>query len=286
MDDRKKGILYILSAAFFFALMNLFVKLGGDLPVWQKSFFRNLVAFAIALVILMKDHVKFRVGKGNRLFLFGRCMGGTLGILCNFYAMGQLNIADASMLNKLSPFFAMIFSIYILKEVPKKWEWAAILAAFAGALLVMKPSFHMESVPALLGALGGAGAGFAYTCVRRLGKGGVHGSVIVLAFSAFSCISVIPGVILTYAPMTAFQFVSLLLAGAAAAGGQFSITAAYTKAPAKEISVFDYTQVLFAALLSLCVLGQVPDLLSIAGYVIIIGTAVFKWKKGLKKKTM
>lgn len=44
-------------------------------------------------------------------------------------------------------------------------------AAFAGALLVMKPSFHMESVPALLGALGGAGAGFAYTCVRRLGKG-------------------------------------------------------------------------------------------------------------------
>ncbi|MFR1256487.1 MAG: EamA family transporter, partial [Eubacterium sp.] len=139
---------------------------------------------------------------------------------------------------------------------------------------------------ALLGALGGAGAGFAYTCVRRLGKGGVHGSVIVLAFSAFSCISVIPGVLLTYAPMTAFQFVSLLLAGAAAAGGQFSITAAYTKAPAKEISVFDYTQVLFAALLSLCVLGQVPDLLSIAGYVIIIGTAVFKWKKGLKKKTM
>ena len=72
MDDRKIGILYILSAAFFFALMNLFVKLGGDLPVWQKSFFRNLVAFAIALVILMKDHVKFRVGKGNRLFLFGR----------------------------------------------------------------------------------------------------------------------------------------------------------------------------------------------------------------------
>lgn len=171
MDDRKKGILYILSAAFFFALMNLFVKLGGDLPVWQKSFFRNLVAFAIALVVLMKDHVKIRVGKGNRLFLFGRCMGGTLGILCNFYAIGQLNIADASMLNKLSPFFAMIFSIYILKEVPKKWEWAAILAAFSGALLVMKPSFHMESVPALLGALGGAGAGFAYTCVRRLGKG-------------------------------------------------------------------------------------------------------------------
>ena len=111
--------------------------------------------------------------------------------------------------------------------MPKKWEWAAILAAFAGALLVMKPSFHMESVPALLGALGGAGAGFAYTCVRRLGKGGVHGSVIVLAFSAFSCISVIPGVILTYAPMTAFQFVLITFLSSSASMWIIGVTAFY-----------------------------------------------------------
>ena len=55
--------------------MNLFVKLGGDLPVWQKSFFRNLVAFAIALVVLMKDHVKIRVGK-RKPFIFIWTMHG------------------------------------------------------------------------------------------------------------------------------------------------------------------------------------------------------------------
>ena len=46
-----------------------------------------------------------------------------------------------------------------------------------------------------------------------------------------------------------WQLGSLLLAGIAAAGGQFSITAAYTNAPAKEISVYDYSQVIFAAIL-------------------------------------
>ena len=72
-------------------------------------------------------------------------------------------------------------------------------------------------------------------------------------------------------------FLLLLLAGISAACGQFSITKAYTKAPAREISVFDYTQVLFAAILGFLFLEQIPDQLSFLGYAIIIGSAVFKW---------
>ena len=66
----------------------------------------------------------------------------------------------------------------------------------------------------------------------------------------------------------------LLLAGLAAAGGQFSVTAAYSFAPARDISVFDYTQVLFAALTGFFLFGQVPDLLSFIGYGIICGISV------------
>ena len=66
-------------------------------------------------------------------------------------------------------------------------------------------------------------------------------------------------------------------AGAAATGGQLSITKAYTKAPAKEISVFDYSQIVFAAFLGFLFLHEIPDCYSTIGYVIIIGIAVFKW---------
>ena len=82
--------------------------------------------------------------------------------------------------------------------------------------------------------------------------------------------------------MSLYQTLMLLLAGAAATGGQLSITKAYTKAPAKEISVFDYTQVIFAAVLGLIFLGQIPDTLSIIGYIIIIGSAIYKWNYNLK----
>ena len=142
----------------------------------------------------------------------------------------------------------------------------------------------MESFPAIMGMLSGMGAGLAYACVRKLGTNGVVGPVIVFFFSMFSCLSVLPCVIATYEPMTFAQLAFLILAGLSAAGGQFSITAAYSRAPAKEISVFDYTQVLFAALLSFVILGDLPDWLSFVGYAVIIGVAIFKWKYELNKK--
>lgn len=284
MDKKKmRGIRYILFAAFFFALMNLFVKTAGDLPVWQKCFFRNLVAGFIATGMLIKKKEKPIVLKGNRSYMAIRCIGGTLGILCNFYAIGKMNIADASMLNKLSPFFCIILSIFILQERPNKMEITAVVLAFAGALFVIKPSFHVECIPAVIGALGGFCAGLAYTCVRKMGKNGIKGDIIVFYFSVFSCVSVIPGMLFTYQPMEPRQLISLLLAGASAAGGQFSITAAYSHAPAKEISVFDYTQVIFAAFLSLVVFQDLPDVWSFLGYAIIIGTAIWKWRMNGKE---
>ncbi|NCC44454.1 MAG: DMT family transporter [Clostridia bacterium] len=170
-----------------------------------------------------------------------------------------------------------VFSIFILKEKVNKVEWTAVIIAFFGALFVVKPSFQMEFVYALIGVLGGLGAGMAYTFVRKLGNQGERGPVIVMCFSVFSSIVTLPFLIVQYKPMSVAQVLSLLAAGCCAMGGQLCITNAYTKAPAREISVFDYTQVIFAALLGLVFLGQIPDIWSLVGYVVIIGSAVFKW---------
>lgn len=118
-----------------------------------------------------------------------RSFCGTVGLICNFYAIDRLNIADANMLNKLSPFFAIIMSTFILKEKANKVEWGAVVLAFTGALLVIKPSFDIQFVYGLIGALGGLGAGIAYTYVRKLGKMGVKGPVIVLCFHSFPVLS-------------------------------------------------------------------------------------------------
>lgn len=277
MNRRNIGIIYILLAAFFFALMNLFVRLSGDVPTLQKCFFRNAVAMLVAGALLLRSRQRFRPTRTTAVGLLIRSAAGTVGLICNFYAVDHLSISDASLLNKLSPFFAIIFSALLLKERANRVEWAAVVTAFCGALFVIKPSLNMSVIPALIGTLGGLGAGLAYTYVRRLGQQGVPSPVIVFVFSAFSCLVTLPSMLFAFSPMTLAQTLFLLLAGAAAAGGQFSITAAYTRAPAKELSVFDYSQIVFAALLGFVFLDQIPDLWSVIGYCIIIGAAVAKW---------
>ncbi len=277
-SKRTVGVLFILGAALCFALMNLFVNLAGDLPVMQKVFFRNLIASVAVFFLLLFQKEKFRIhSKECLLWLFLRSFVGFLGVILNFYAIDTIgSISDASILNKLSPFFAILFSVFLLKEKPRLYEIGFVALAFSGALFVVKPTFTAASLPALAGVLSGASAGFAYSCVRVLSVKGERGMMTVFFFSAFSTLVALPFFIAFYEPMTPFQLFALLMAGVSATGGQFFITAAYRFAPAKEIAVFDYSQVLFAAVLGFLFLDQLPDLWSLAGYGIIIGAAVGK----------
>ena len=273
----KKGIMYILMAAFSFAMMSIFVRLSGDLPVMQKSFFRNFFAVFFAGITLLRSGEKFRIQKGSFKDLSGRCVFGTIGLVSNFYAIDHLGIADANMLNKMSPFFAMLMSIPMIKEIPSKFDWVAVTIAFTGALFVIKPTAGIASAPAFVGLASGFCAGTAYAFLRRLGKKGEKGSVIVFCFSAFSTLVAVPFMIFDYQPMSWMQLLYLMLASLGGLGGQLSITAAYRSAPAKEISVFDYSQVIFAAFLGVLLFSEVPDIWSVIGYVMIIGIAVLRW---------
>ncbi len=272
MSEKTKAILYVISAAFFFSLMTLFLKLAGDLPVYEKSFFRNLIALLFAAAIMIKNKIPFSTGGSENIkYLLFRAVGGTVGIFCNFYAVDHLVLSDANMLNKLSPFFAVVFSYLILKERVAPYQIGCLCLAFFGALLILKPGFDsLVTLSALIGMLGGLGAGFAYTNVRICSKHGVPGPFIVFFFSTFSCLASIPLSLADLRPVTPMQFLFLILTGLAACGGQFSITAAYSHAPAKEISIYDYSQILFAAVLGSLFLNETPDMLSVMGYLVIL----------------
>ena len=274
--QKYKGGLFIISSAFCFAFMGAFVRLAGDLPSVQKSFFRNLVAFVFAAAILIRQKGSFLPqSKKNIGALLIRSICGTLGILGNFYAVDHLALSDAAMLNKMSPFFVIVFSALFLKERTNIVQTLGVIIAFAGSLLIIKPSFaNLDLVPSLLAFLGGMGAGAAYTTVRWLGVRGEKGSYIVFFFSGFSCLATLPFLLFDFHYMTWQQWLILLGAGLAAAGGQFSITAAYKFAPAKEISVYDYSQIIFSALLGFIMFSQLPDIWSLLGYVIICGVGI------------
>ncbi len=278
INSRTKGIICILLSALCFSGMSSFINLSGDVPVAQKVFFRNLVAFFIASAMLIKNRESFKPKKGCLKYHIIRSAVGLGGVFGNFYATTQMaSTADAAILNKMSPFFTLVFSALFLKEKVKPKQAFAIGIAFVGAMFVIKPTMsNVELFPSMCGFIGGVCAGAAYTCVRHMGNKGENGRFTVFFFSLFSCLVTCPYLIFDFHPMSKQQWFYLLMVGVCAAGGQFSITAAYTFAPSREISVFDYSNVIFTAISGYFFLGgQIPDLWSFVGYIVIIAMAVW-----------
>ena len=99
----------------------------------------------------------------------------------------------------------------------------------------------------------------------------ILGSILLLFFSVFSCVACVPFLICGFVPMSLLQVGILLAAGACAALGQFGITWGYRFAEPRQVAVYDYTGIIFAALLGFLAFGQIPDMLSVAGFAVIIG---------------
>ena len=145
-------------------------------------------------------------------------------------------------------------------------------------MLIVKPSLDFsQTLPTFAGFMGGVGAGLAYASVRKLGSLKCNGKIIIIFFSAFSMLLSVPYMLVSFDPMSLKQFLCLMAAGVCASGGQFTVTAAYYHAPAREISIYDYSQVIFSTILGFIFFGMLPDRYSVMGYVIIISMAILNF---------
>ena len=280
LTSKAKGIIAIIISAFGFSLMALFIRLcddcGGPVSSFQKSFFRNVIALAIAVAVWWRGRDARRKTRGvlslrSKVLLVLRATLGTAGIFAHFYVLGHITIAEGLTLNKSAPFFTVLFAWLFLGEKANWRQLWTLVLAFAGVVLIAKPGFAgAAAFPLLIGLLSGVCAGGAYACVRALRRHEISPAFIILFFSAFSCLASVPFMVHRFDPMTVGQVVVLLGAGVGAAIGQFGITLAYGYAAPKDIAVFDYSGILFASAFGFLFFGQVPDLLSVAGFVAII----------------
>ena len=283
MNNVVKGIIALIISSLGFSLMSFFVKYAGDLPTVQKTFFRNFISMLIALALVLYHKESLFGKRENQGWLLLRSGLGLAGVLLNFFTIDRMVLSDADILNKLSPFFTIILCAIFLKEYIRKFQLISIIVALAGAVFIIKPSFSSDTYFALLGVLGAIFAAGAYTVLRVLGSREKFYTV-VFYFSFFSTVALLPFFSYQFEPMTASQFWMLILSGIFAAIGQFGLTIAYSYAPAKEISIFFYSTILFTALLSIIFFNQVPDMLSILGYIIIFAASYYMYMKNRPRK--
>ncbi len=271
MTDKQKSILAMLISALGFSIMGVFVKLTGEIPVAQKVLFRTYTISIVSFIFLKMYGLSLKNIKHHKLLML-RSAFGTIGLLLNFYSLDHLILSDANVIFRLSTVFVIILSWIFLGEKISRKQMMTILLAFIGVIFVMKPEFSIRLVPYIIAVTGAFAAAAAYTTLRPLGKV-VHPVTVVFYFAAFSSIVLTPYVFINYVSMTGIQLLFAFLAGIGAVMGQLGVTIAYKLAPARDVSIYNYSGVVFSALFSILIFDSVPDVLSILGYIIIFGAS-------------
>lgn len=263
----------MLFSAFSFSSMQIIVKLLKNIPLMEKVFFRNIISLIIAFVIIKKDNLRYLGLKENRHLLFYRFLFGFSGVILFFYTTSEMMAADAAMLNKLSPIFVTIFAHMFLKEKINKTNIISLILSFAGAVLVIKPSFSMSVLPASSGLVSAALSGAAYIFITAIGeKESIYTTVFF--FSLLSVLSSIPFFLYSFVVPSLTDLFLLIALGTLAAAGQIAMTYAYKYSEASDISIYDYTNIIFSSFLGFIFLSELPDIYSIFGGVLIISAAV------------
>jgi len=270
-----RGIFFITLSAFLYAVVDVVSIWSGDIPAMQKVCIRNAVVAIFSVFLLYRNGNRFKFKKKNLGWFFARALAGLVVSFSNIYAVDHMALADATIIHKLSPMFVLIFSFLLLGEKIDFMQFFSIIVAFAGALFVIKPSMDISAnLPALAALASAVALGIVYPIVRKLRQDGEDGSFIVFFFSTVATIISLPFCILNYTPMTGMQLLFTVLSGIFNCLAQLAASAAFAICPGKEITVYEYSQIVFAALLGFVLFGQLPDAWSAVGYVIIIGISI------------
>jgi drug/metabolite transporter (DMT)-like permease len=273
IDHLGKAIFSMLLSAVCFSLMGVMVRYAGDLPVVEKVFFRNFVTLIITSFLVAKHGRDLFRYRAHTPKIIARSLFGLIGVIAFFLAIQGLPLADATMLNKLSPFFVLLFASLFLRERLTGTMLLTLLGAFVGALLIIRPQFNLSVLPAVAGFASAICAGAAYTLVRSL-KANETPHRIVFYFSLISTLALTPFLMMNFQMPTPAQWAALAGIGVFAAVGQYSLTYAYHQAPASRISIINYSGIIISLIAGLIFFAEMPDRLSLVGGLLIIAMAV------------
>jgi drug/metabolite transporter (DMT)-like permease len=267
----------LLSAASFSVMVASAKLLGGRIPAAQIVLVRTLFAIVATYAFLYRAGIS---PKGNRQgLLVVRGLLGFGALLCLYTALPRLPLAEATLIQYMNPIFVTVLAIPLLGERVSRSSLTALGVAFGGLLLVAKPSVLFGAAQALdpvgvgLGLAAATMSSLAYISVRKLVET-EHRMVIVLYFPLVSAPLALLLTVPIYQPPTLGEWGLLGLIAIFTQLGQIFLTRGLAQEKAGRATTIGYVQVLFAAGWGALLFGDLPDLWSIVGALLILAAVV------------
>lgn len=266
------GSLWMLVAAFGFAVMGALVKAGAaKFSSVELVFYRSVFGLATILgIAMLQGHTLKTPVMAKQM---SRAIVGFLSLVCFFVALAHLPLATAITLNYTSPLFVAILLPFTLNERPAKPLYlVAILLGFIGVVLLLKPSLHSsDALYGILGLLSGFGAAWAYIYIKQLANMGEPDWRTVFYFTLLSTIGAAVWMLpYSFTPITWADLPIIIGLGFSATLAQLAMTRAYRTGNTLTVASLAYATVIFASLFGAWIWQETLTLSEYAAIGIII----------------
>lgn len=264
----------MVAAAFFFSLMSVIVKVAGQrLPTAEIVFARSAVVLVLAYLLVRRARVAMW---GNRKFLLIlRGLVGFAALFCFFYAVPRLPLADITVIHFTNPVFTALIASLFLNETMGRNELFGLLLCLIGVALVAQPAFlfghgakNLDLFVVAVALTASLLSSVAYVTVRKLRETD-HYLVVVFYFPLISTPASVPLLVGRVVWPTTIEWLLLLGVGIVTLIAQVFLTKGLHSEKASRAMSISYVQVVFAATWGILFFEEKPNLLGIAGAVLI-----------------
>ena len=262
----------LVTGALFVAVTATVKHLGDRVPAAEAAFLRYLLG--VIFLLPMLPRIRATRMTRRRLSMFaGRGVVHAIGVICWFYAMTQIPLAEVTALNYLTPVWVTLGAALFLGE---RFSWPrgiAILCALLGVALIVRPGFR-EVSPGHVAMMGTALLFSISYLVAKILSDEIAPAVVVAMLSIWTTLGLAPFALAVWIWPSPAELGWLFLVACFATAGHLTMTLAFKAAPISVTQPVTFLQLVWAVLLGWLVFGEGVDAFVIAGGVIIVGAVV------------
>jgi drug/metabolite transporter (DMT)-like permease len=270
----KRAVLLMIGSSVLFALMAVAIRLASsELHPFQIAFFRNAFGLLFALPILYAHG--FAILRTNKLGLYvTRCAIGILSMLCGFWALVNLPLAQAVALSYSTPLFVTIFAVLILNEVVRARRWTAVALGFVGVLVIVQPGTEGFSLASLVAVAAAVLSALVSISIKFLSRTEPPDAIVLYTTMIWVPMSLLPALPYWQWPGP-LGWLWVALAGACGTFAHQLWTRALKRADASVVSPIGFVQLPVVAVLGWLVFDEVVGIATALGSALIFAATFY-----------
>lgn len=269
-----RAALLMAASAGLFGLMAIVIRFASHQQhPFEIAFFRCFFGAVFALPLLRVHGIELL--RTRRLgFYVARCAAGIVSMLCGFWALVHLPLAQAVALSYSTPLFVTIGAVLFLGEVVRMRRWSAVIVGFIGVLVIVRPTAADFSSATLIALLGAAISGGVTISIKYLSRTDPADRIVILTTLLWVPLS-LPFALPVWKWPDAATWPWLILSGALGTSGHYCWTRALKMAEASALAPLSYLQLLVVGVLAWLFFNEVVDSYTAAGAAIVIAASLY-----------